>query len=392
MKNRIIKLTRRSTALLLAIIIWGASANASAYAQVDIYVSDEVGASETDAAAKADILDDQWLDAASSTSSNCQDCLIKGSIAAADENPGKASEIVIDKEGLVVNVKLKDYQVDNNQDIGEVATTQGNVSDSATLQDGSPKPESLSDQLSWSEVSGGRASLNGVEFEFSQPVAAFGAWFGDVETRTDGEGQPAKVRLFDQNGNKIGEDYIIQPSTNQQELCGSPNLLGNNFEGCGNKTTRFIGFVANDGEFVKLFSVIVGDDDTSKIVSQTSASGTTEHLSFIGPRVYLASQDITEPINPVDPEPTISEPEDISDEQDNFDQVVTAEATEQPQVLAADQIISQEHHQELATTNDQTLAVTGGPVQLSFTIASLLIMVVISLSLLPSNRNLKQRR
>ena len=88
--------------------------------------------------------------------------------------------------------------------------------------------------------SGGESmNRNAVMFEFSQPVAAFGAWFGDLETRTN-NGTPAILRLIDQSGNVIGEDTIIHPdytfladNNTSQSDCGGAN--SSDIVGCGNK-------------------------------------------------------------------------------------------------------------------------------------------------------------
>jgi hypothetical protein len=72
------------------------------------------------------------------------------------------------------------------------------ISDASSLQDTAPKPFSLQNELFRNEESAGSTtSKNGILFEFSEPVIGFGAWFGDVETRTDGTGVAAEVRLFD---------------------------------------------------------------------------------------------------------------------------------------------------------------------------------------------------
>ena len=107
-----------------------------------------------------------------------------------------------------------------------------------------------------------------VEFTFDRPVAAFGAWFGDLETRTDGSGVPAIVRVYDAAGD-LHDEWNVVPSTADQSLCGG------RFRGCGNNTTMWIGY---SGEPISRMVVIVGDDD---------ATGTSlrEGFSFIGPTV-----------------------------------------------------------------------------------------------------------
>jgi hypothetical protein len=54
------------------------------------------------------------------------------------------------------------------------------------MQDTAPKPFSLKDAFFRNEESAGSTtSKNGILFEFSEPIEAFGVWLGDLETRTD---------------------------------------------------------------------------------------------------------------------------------------------------------------------------------------------------------------
>lgn len=60
---------------------------------------------------------------------------------------------------------------------------------SDTLQDCAPRPASLYDPAAqppyWNAVTFENADIDAVLFEFNRDVTAFGAWFGDLETRTD---------------------------------------------------------------------------------------------------------------------------------------------------------------------------------------------------------------
>jgi uncharacterized repeat protein (TIGR01451 family) len=164
------------------------------------------------------------------------------------------------------------------------------LTQSPTLQSSSPRPASLFDSLGnhpsyWNENVGSSASRNGILLTFSQPIAAFGAWFGDLETRTDGNGTPAILRLLDVAGNRIGSDIPITPTTLSnggtfaaidQSQCG----ITASARGCGNNATRWIGFVDPMAR-VKQVLVIVGDDDFGDV-------GNTEHLSFIGANIVSA--------------------------------------------------------------------------------------------------------
>ena len=178
-----------------------------------------------------------------------------------------------------------------------------------TLQAGSPRPASLydnTDQPSYWTESGSSGSnddkRNAIRFTFAQPVKSFGAWFGDLETRSDGDGTlpppagdgtVAILRLLDADGDRIGADIPIAPnnvyngnpptsSPVNQEACGADNTT----IGCGNKSTRWIGFVDNNPvPQVRQVLVIVGDDDS--VADKNDADN--EHLSFIGANVVPTS-------------------------------------------------------------------------------------------------------
>jgi hypothetical protein len=154
-----------------------------------------------------------------------------------------------------------------------------------SLQDGGPRPSSLFTSGNqpgfWENTSSaGTSSRSAVRFTFSQPVKSFGAWFSDLETRTVSGGVPAYLRLIDGNGDRIGQDIAITPQTIYdgvgttqaltQSSCGSAVV------GCGNKSTRWIGFIDQVATArVKEVVVIVGDDDPT-------GNGTDELLSFTG--------------------------------------------------------------------------------------------------------------
>jgi uncharacterized repeat protein (TIGR01451 family) len=175
------------------------------------------------------------------------------------------------------------------------------VSFSSSLQSSAPRPASLynnTDQPGfWNDISAGAPTdgkRNAVRFTFDQPVKAFGAWFGDLETRTDGNGTPAILRLLDAAGNRIGADITIaprdifdaiapDPETGNQAVCGG---LANDELGCGNQSTRWVAFVDSSAiPRVKQVLVIVGDDDGTP----GNNDGDSEHLSFIGANAPVAT-------------------------------------------------------------------------------------------------------
>jgi len=123
----------------------------------------------------------------------------------------------------------------------------------------------------------GRAgTINAVSFAFSETVRAFGVWFGDSETRTDGVGNAMIVRLLDAGGNRIGSDVVIQPRAGSQTGCGNTNV------GCGNQTTRWIGF-HDTAALARVTQMIV-------ITGWQGGSSTvgSQRLSFIGPTIPSA--------------------------------------------------------------------------------------------------------
>lgn len=161
----------------------------------------------------------------------------------------------------------------------------------ASLQGGAPRPTSLVDAptcsgsagFAYAEAGGvgENTTRDAVEFTFSRPVLAFGAWFGDLETRTDGRGVPAVVRLYGVGGRLLSDREVPPgPSYLPQSSCS------NTYTGCGNNTSRWLSFVADPAEPVTRMVVIVGDEDAS-------GSGLDEGLSLIGPTLDLSTATIT---------------------------------------------------------------------------------------------------
>jgi hypothetical protein len=160
-----------------------------------------------------------------------------------------------------------------------------------TMQEGAPRPTSLYntlDQPGFWESTGasGSNTRSAVRFTFTQPVKSFGAWFGDLETRTIGN-VPAYLRLLDSSGNRIGQDILIDSQdlydgtslngTNpvNQTTCGGSSSNTPSKLGCGNRATRWIGFVDNASVArIQEVIVIVGDNN--------NGTDTSNQLSFIG--------------------------------------------------------------------------------------------------------------
>ena len=245
---------------------------------VSIFISDEVSGTGLTARETVDTLNDSWETAGQTAGA--------ASFTVGTINSTDTPVILTAGGGFTAEVSLRD--IDGSDPlIGSPATTQGDASattTTTTMQDNSPKPQSLyaNSEAYYNESSGSSSNRNGLLFTFSSPVRMFGAWFGDVETRTDGQGTTAVLRLIDASGLQIGVDIPVPTSTIDQSLCGAPT--NDSFAGCGNRTTRWIGFVADAGTPVKQMLLIVGDDDTTS----GSDNGFTEHLSFIGAQVGVS--------------------------------------------------------------------------------------------------------
>jgi len=189
-------------------------------------------------------------------------------------------------EKVIAKVSLRDISVTDseNNSIGVPATTQGSLSTNigSTMQDYSPKPISWMDLPYWTESSGSNleGNRNAVLIEFvdesglPKEVASFGAWFGDLETRSDV--LPASVIAYDRNWNALSSKTNIFENTGTDlSMCGSSTSLG---QGCGNQTTRWIGFTDLDSRYLQKVLITVGEDDLG-------GDGSREHLSFTGPTI-----------------------------------------------------------------------------------------------------------
>lgn len=205
----------------------------------------------------------------------------------------------------------------------------------STLQDGAPRPNGIPGCYynDAGNFRGSNSNPNAVLFTFSEPISAFGAWFGDLETKPYGTtyyrdgagggsgsgGAQAYLRLFFEDG--AMQEATIEPTLapgapwlsteapppalpltagGDVGFCGGPNAA-TDADGCGNSSTRWVGFVSSDPQRrVTQMLVAVGDDDHSgagpsdgpNVVCEGGDGGTcnggTEYLSFIGPTVCAA--------------------------------------------------------------------------------------------------------
>jgi uncharacterized repeat protein (TIGR01451 family) len=265
------------------------------------YISTEAGNASTAAAtvnnlrSYSDGLDDSWRIAAGG--------LANGTATPWFPNGGSNTNSFIYKEpgsstAITTTVTPLRVPLDSTMACagGSTNISSSTVSFGDNLQDGSPRPASLFSTANpaqhpgyWSTTGTAGTNRSAVKFTFSQPVKSFGAWFGDLETRTQ-SGMPAYLRLIDSSGNRIGKDIPIEPqtlydgispgsnpiiSTINQSNCGGSS---SGFVGCGNRSTRWVGFIDNVSvPRVKEVLVIVGDNN-----QDPSSSILTQQLSFIG--------------------------------------------------------------------------------------------------------------
>lgn len=265
-------------------------------ASLDAYISAEVRGNNATTRGFVDDLDNAWRTAAGLLLTGTVEPWFGAAQALSNHEPDLFT-YEIDGRDVSVGVALVNMDGAGDCDGTVNGGASPELDDDTVLQDNAPRPAILYDDgigtanghpAMWSETVGSSSSPNGVLFTFSEPVKAFGAWFGDVETRTDGQGAPAYLRLLDVTGDRIGADIAIEPTTlressgttlvNQAD-CGT----GATDRGCGNQSTRWIGFVDNFAvPRVKQVLVVVGDDDST-------GDGGAEHISFIGANITSAN-------------------------------------------------------------------------------------------------------
>lgn len=202
-------------------------------------------------------------------------------------------------EKIYSTIKLMDLSttdIDNTNSIGTPASTQGylNTNSTSAMQDYSPKPISWLDLPYWTENSGSSTSgsRNALLFEFYNAemnptgINSFGAWFGDLETRSDGI--TGFTRAYDSTQNALTENIVILENNGTDlNLCGDTTGVG---KGCGNHTTRWIGFSELNEARIQKLLITVGEDDLG-------ADGSREHISFTGPTIAMASTCVTPTVN-----------------------------------------------------------------------------------------------
>lgn len=144
-----------------------------------------------------------------------------------------------------------------------------------------------------------QSTLDSVLFTFSEPVDNFGAWFGDLETRSDDAGgdggELGYLKLYDAAGAVLSVQPIV-PNVQTPIVAGvTPFGCGGSSNAdtsaCGNHGTRFLGFTWDTPD-VAAFQVVVGDDDNCNNVP-TACDGSSERLSFIGPTHAYDNPELT---------------------------------------------------------------------------------------------------
>lgn len=157
-----------------------------------------------------------------------------------------------------------------------------------TMQDNAPRPSSVvGGDYYFNQIHNGRG-LNGILFSFEPPVQAFGAFFGDVETSL--RGTTAFIRLLDNAGNLIADRPLAstlgltggvaaENAVCDQRSAPAAQVTAQGLApGCGNGSTRWLGFVSATPVAQAL--VVVGDNDPLP-----GGRGLTEKLSVMGPTV-----------------------------------------------------------------------------------------------------------
>lgn len=382
----------------------------------NIFISEEVGAwgatpsqkrtGQQEAFNQSDNLDDSWR-------SNLEVIKEPGTelkVSTAQitpEPPNVYTFLNLNNEPVTVkadNVDIKNLA--NQNDLGvrssesyqykaklDLPGSGANTYNGNTMQDFAPVPNQFAGQYYANESQNGFGDQNnfrnGLLFTFSEPLQAFGVWLGDLETRTDGHGTPALLRIFNSNDEFILERVIppnnwITSGDQDQTGCGTANTTTDliNKMGCGHNTTRFVGFSSGSDSIlslVKRMLIIVGDDDNFPDQPEDN-NGNTEHISFIGPTAafFQAKTAPTEPEDPVDPQtPEVPETPQTPE---------VPEQTTAPKTISAivsDAVISSTPNSKVISNGNlsivsikqEALAKTGQPQSLSLICGLSLVMI-----------------
>lgn len=154
------------------------------------------------------------------------------------------------------------------------------------MQDDAPLPSSLYNERFWHEKLWWSSWMrNAARFSIAPwvDIKWFWVWVGDLETRTDWEGWPAEVYLFNENEELIDRNIIV-PDEQDQSICGWDEPL------CWNQTTRRISFIVPDEITDTIWHIVlvVWDDDAG---TWDDTLWYTEHFSLIWPTFVVACED-----------------------------------------------------------------------------------------------------
>lgn len=341
-------MSAKSKLLLIPVLILSLSLILSArvFADSDLpetFISEEVGAwgstpaqkraGQQEAFQQADTLDSAWLLSLETKKEDGTTPSVQTAVIT-EESPNQF-QFTNPQNGEIITVTADNVDLKNlsdPQDFGikssnsyqykakqDLPGSGANTYNGDTMQDFAPVPARFAGQNYANESQNGFGDQNnyrnGLLFTFSQAVQAFGVWLGDLETRTDGFGTPAILRLYNSEDELISEE-IIPPNywgtdgDQNQSVCGTANTTTDliNKVGCGHNTTRFVGFSSASNSvlnLVKRMLIIVGDDDNFADQPEDN-NGNTEHISFIGPTLAFFTPKST----PQEPEPPIEEPQE----------------------------------------------------------------------------------
>jgi uncharacterized repeat protein (TIGR01451 family) len=264
----------------------------AAYAAPQGWISDEISGNTIADRAAAQALETPWRTAVEAKGGNLERFLFtsNGVISGVIGTASNGATVSLERTRYSINPADPDDRY-NPVYVGPSANP-GTATCSGTngtqLQDLAPRPTSLvggagcagAGAFGYSESGGAgeNDTRDAVEFTFGAPVLAFGAWFGDLETRTvPATAYPALLRLYDADGVLLSQTVIAPDASTDQSQCGTDSV------GCGNRTTRWIGFEAEPSEPVSRVVVIVGDN------TPTGANLGTQGVGIIGPTVDVST-------------------------------------------------------------------------------------------------------
>ena len=280
----------------------------------NFYVSNEVAGDPRTARVRNNVenLKNEWIRDLRSINTCINEIKVADYTNAEIVSKGKGKDntvsfLIGDIKTMIINLDFdQDFKIDNLLDLGGGKLE---LSRAVGLQENSPRPSSSykgseSDYFINDLLGGSKKSRNAFLIRFDRPVRAFGAWFGDLETNS--LVQNAEYYLYDEFNNIIEEGVVeSDPSIRQEKDCTRA------FSGCGNKTTRFIGFIKEQA-IVKQLLIVVGGDSIGN-------DGKLEHLSIVAPLIadkfICDGSDLNEEEDPIDVVGPITEvPDEVVEE------------------------------------------------------------------------------